>query len=427
MTFLEKYKMENNKKMGKFYGLNLDKERLEQDERDWVFGAESSKCLAIIPPETREFYLPKGEIQIGVSDFMDCATRGPLNIMESKFNFLFLNDKLSADNENWLVKNGYFNNGRIEFSDRFVAINSGTDENGNSLKAPLDAIRKQGLIPKTMLPARSDMTFNEYHDKSKITSKMYDLGKQFAERFIINYEKVKEENYEELLKQDFLNVAGFAWPEPINGEYPRIEEDPNHCFILFNLPKYYAFDNYLDEDKPNDFIKKLASNFDFWEYGYRIFITRQNDIQKQLSIIESILKDIKRILEILGLWAEKIEPVKPITEETAIIENIEESLKWDTVENIKSSIKNIAIEEKIDAELACRVAQCESGLNIKAKRINTSTSIDRGLYQWNNYYHPKITDEMAYNPETACRLFCQAVRNGKLSWWNASRSCWYVA
>mgnify|MGYP001580655741 FL=1 len=79
--------------MQKNYGLNLSKEKAEQSDADWKFGSIQS-CLALIHEEERFDYLPKGELQKGVEDFMDCATRGPLNILETKFNWLIQNKKL---------------------------------------------------------------------------------------------------------------------------------------------------------------------------------------------------------------------------------------------------------------------------------------------------------------------------------------------
>lgn len=95
--------------------------------------------------------------------------------------------------------------------------------------------------------------------------------------------------------------------------------------------------------------------------------------------------------------------------------------KRETVEEI---IKRVAKEEGVSIALAIKVAKCESGLDPGAKNINPKGSIDRGLYQWNNHWHPEITDECAYDPECATRAYCKAYKNGNLSWWNASRKCW---
>ena len=255
------------------FGLNLTKEKAEQSNADWKFGSIPS-CLAFIPEEQRFDYLPKGELQKGVEDFMDCASRGPLNILETKFTYLIRNKKLSFQNEMWLKEMGYTTNNGVEFSDAFVAINSGTTREGNSLKAPLEAIRKQGLIPKSLLPAKLDMTWEVYHNPERITSFMQKLGMEFTQRFYINYEKVYEKDYTKLLRQDMLDVAGFAWPEPIDEEYPRVDMTPNHCFVAIKNAAYFIFDNYIDQTD-GDWIKKLASDYSLLSYGYRLSINQK--------------------------------------------------------------------------------------------------------------------------------------------------------
>lgn len=97
--------------------------------------------------------------------------------------------------------------------------------------------------------------------------------------------------------------------------------------------------------------------------------------------------------------------------------------KAETVEEI---IKRVAKEKGINPDLALRVAKCESGLNPAAVNINTNKSKDRGLYQWNDKWHPEITDKVAFDAELSCCAFCDAVNAGNLSWWNASKKCWNV-
>lgn len=269
--------------MTKNYGINLDLEAQHRSEQDWVFGAESPKDIAQIPEAIRTMYLPRGEVQRGQEDLMDCATRGPINVLETKFSWLYRNKKLKPENLKWLEDKGYVDTeGKITFSDAFIAINSHTTRQGNSLIAPLDAIRKCGLIPKKLLPLEPSMTFDEYHNPQRITRDITQLGLEFLKRFTLARETVMEKDYGTLLLEDMLIVAGFAWPQPINGEYPKSGNQPNHCFIIFNEPKYYAFDNYLDVID-NDFVKKLTGDYDFLDYGYRIIITSENVVSTPVA------------------------------------------------------------------------------------------------------------------------------------------------
>lgn len=266
----------------KNYGLNLQLEREHSSPEDWTFGAFSTPCIATIPENDRVKYLPVGEVQRGAEDMMDCATRGPINVLETKFNFLYQNDKITPENRAWLEKNGYVQDGKVLFSDAYIAILSGTTREGNSLKAPLQAIENNGLVPKSLLPLTSSMTFEEYHNPQRITSVLLYMGQEFKKRFPINYEKVYEVHYNELYEGDMLVEAGYAWPQPVNGEYPRVEYDPNHVWMGICRPLHTIFDNYIDT-VDGDFIKKLAPDYDMLDYGYRLFISAENKVINSLQ------------------------------------------------------------------------------------------------------------------------------------------------
>lgn len=94
------------------------------------------------------------------------------------------------------------------------------------------------------------------------------------------------------------------------------------------------------------------------------------------------------------------------------------------VETVGEQIRRIAKEEGVDPELAYRVAKCESALKPDARGINTTGSVDRGVFQWNDKYHPEITDNCAFDVDCATRAFCKAVKEDHLSWWSASKHCW---
>ena len=126
----------------------------------------------------------------------------------------------------------------------------------------------------------------------------------------------------------------------------------------------------------------------------------EKELKKQISLVQQILDLIRRILH-LQTQLEKLK--------------------------IKEMIKRVAKEYGIREEIAIGVARCESNFNPKAtnKRGNhPSYSVDRGLYMWNDYWHPEISNECAFDSECATRKFCKAVQDGHIGWWNPSRHCW---
>lgn len=291
------------------HGLNWDLELSQRTEKDWVFGATSPVCMAEkIPQEERELYLPKGEVQQGVEDTMDCATRGPINMYETKFNYLYRTGKLDEGSIKFLHNSGYITDkGEIEFSDAFIAILSGTTREGNSMKAPLEAVRLYGLVPKKLLPLKSWMTWEDYHKPERITEELENLGQEFLKYFNLNYERVYENNLDELLERDIIDLAGFAWPDPdSNGEYPRVDYQPNHVFIGVRKPRTYIFDNYLDV-VDRDFIKKLASDYDFVDYGYRVIISEKSQEEPVKKSLWQMIKEFwEKIIKIINEYLFRI-------------------------------------------------------------------------------------------------------------------------
>lgn len=155
------------------------------------------------------------------------------------------------------------------------------------------------------------------------------------------------------------------------------------------------------------------------------------DIQTvQMTLLETALSYARMIIKKMltsptnpmpiPIQNEPVAPVLPATDASTYL--------WDSKDNIRHSMRVIGDElglSVIQKDLLCDVCSCEGGYNIHAKLVNSPNSIDRGLFQINNYYHPDVTDEMAYDPEWSTRWACQAIINKQAhSLWSASEGCW---
>lgn len=112
---------------------------------------------------------------------------------------------------------------------------------------------------------------------------------------------------------------------------------------------------------------------------------------------------------------------------TAVIENLLLEKKGQNSENqqsVEDVIRVVARQEGVDPDLAVRVAKCESKLDPLAVNVNKDGSRDRGVYQWNEKWHPEVSDAEAFDTVRATQLFCKAFKGGNLSWWNATKKCW---
>jgi len=266
-------------------GLNLQKEIQEQSATDHIFGAIKAKgladdtaglvtalyawsrpiqgiypralnkinhCIISFRDSLRQYY-PQGEVQRGKEDYSDCVTRGFINELEMRMNYLVDKKIFPESTIYWLRIHDYFIDDRIVLSNRIPAIMSGTTRGGNSLKSVIEWIRKNGIHPRNILSEEEKMTWAEYHNRNKVTQQMLELGERSLNILQINYDKV--------YYRDF--------PEFFDNFYWKI------------------FDNYIDSFD-GDFIKELAQNYIFLGYGYRLIIHSQ---EKEEVITQEITDD----------------------------------------------------------------------------------------------------------------------------------------
>lgn len=113
-------------------------------------------------------------------------------------------------------------------------------------------------------------------------------------------------------------------------------------------------------------------------------------------------------------------PVAPVVPQDA------PKYDWTSKDAVRHSIRLIADEmglSVIQKNCLCDISLCESSYVLKAKKVNSPTSIDRGLFQINSRYHPEATDALAYDPEWSTRWACKVILSKK-NLWPASQHCW---
>lgn len=244
------------------------REREEQQGDEWAFGAIAND-LAAVPLLKRIDYLPVGVLQFNnITDTNGCASRAPLNILETKLDYFYDNGMHPAI-QMWCNNLGYRVNGKFALCDAYIEILSGTTRTGNSLKAPVDAIRKYGAIPAACIPLNNDMTWEEYMAPERVTQAYRDLGAQFLRRLTIQYEQVPYSQFVEATTVDGLSIALSAWSTPVDGVYPKTEGKFNHAVDRITN-EIDIFDNYTP------FVKRLAKDYTLFDWGYSLSITNQN-------------------------------------------------------------------------------------------------------------------------------------------------------
>ena len=252
-------------------------------KKDWVFGA-----IGEVLNESGDWtpYLPTDERQRKYGlETMSCVTFSACNVIETLMNYKLAHNLISEDNKKWLQDNGYIVDSKLNFSDRFIALLSFTSSNGNTGNRVFGAIKNNGLIPESMFPWNpEDDTWGEYHDRSKITDEMKDLGSQFKQRFPIRYYVVYKQDFDIALKESPLQVYVDGYYRIRNGVLQFSDRMSNHAAMKQEL--YSIYDSY------SPFEKGVVSDYPYWSglnmltgkrhsYGYKVKIT-ENIIKKKM-------------------------------------------------------------------------------------------------------------------------------------------------
>lgn len=237
------------------YGLVLDP---IVAEKDYILGGFGSLGGSILQPDGQWTpWLPKGEDQYNFNfEPSACASFGTLNAVE------ILLRRIYTETDN--------------FSDRFLAKNSNTTEQGNSPQTVAESLRKQGVCYELEWPITSDLTtWEKFYAVLPQSIKI--LATEFVAKFKFTHEYVGTTTAALKIGLQYspLGVAVSAWQQGPDGLY--ISPFPvNHwCVLIGYVDKEYwlVYDSY---DENGDFVKKLA-----WDYSFgmakRYQVTEQLD------------------------------------------------------------------------------------------------------------------------------------------------------
>lgn len=298
------------------------------DQEDWMFGADNAinrvKIGSVLD------FLPTTESQrFNKFDPWWCVVGSLENNLEIKFNYKIKNNLFRADNVKWLKDNGYFDeNGKINFDDWFLARVSNTiPGEGNSFKQVAQAARKYGLTPQSKSPfIITDKTNDSSDYYQDIPQELYDIGKEFSERFDLNYETVMSSQFISALEYGPLQVAVSNWRR-VDGVYVS-NGDIIHATTLFEGLPWQVFDTY------SPFIKQLEDNYNFMCYGYQWYVNEVNNN----SLIQKIMDFWVRFSNGAIFWGKAgTNKIQKVTKENAGLVAITHLMRKDgeSVETLK--------------------------------------------------------------------------------------------
>lgn len=219
----------------------------EYNAEDYVLGAARSAPFEVIN-ESGDWrpYLPEPETQKKRIESSGCTNYGSLNLLEILENYLYQE------------KNNY--------SERFQAVMSNQNRNGNDPHKVLESIRNDGVIDDALLPFTNEMTWEEYMSPQPMVLSLKIKGQQWLNKYILKHEYIyrdtisideKKELLKQALKRSPVGVSVYAWLEQ-DGVYikPEGARDTHWCVLVAiedGTPIIY--DSYAP------FLKKLS-----WEH-----------------------------------------------------------------------------------------------------------------------------------------------------------------
>lgn len=294
-------------------------------------------------------YLPAEEKQHNFSfDTMSCTTFSALNVIETLVNFLIAQKKLD---DTKLKELGCIKNGKAEFSDRFTAIMSGTMRNGNYFQSVMDSVRRDGLLPEADLPFGGN-TWDEYHDKTKITEAMKAKALKIKDILDFAYEWVVVSSTSielfEALKQSPIQVA-------------VTKQNPTHAIMLPKMD--YEFETY----KP--YLRTRARDI---AYAMKIQV-KPKALQAPTPSLNRKYKYFSD-KEVIGLKHELVAMLDLAREKAGIPFKINSGLRSADKNKDVGGVSNSAHTRGYAADIACtssanRWKIIKAGLDVGFKRI----------------------------------------------------------
>lgn len=181
---------------------------------DWIAGANSAVDHKVLleSGNWKELSIPN-EIQIvdyGKDNQYDtsmCVSfNGTTDALEYTLMQMMRLNLIPAESVKWLQDKGYFENGTINFNERFTAIKGETTVDGAYQYKVANGVKNYGLIPQKNFPFANN--FKDNIDPKFVTEEMNNLGKEFLTHFAINYEWLNDEDTKEYLKYGPISCIG---------------------------------------------------------------------------------------------------------------------------------------------------------------------------------------------------------------------------
>lgn len=250
------------------YGLQI----VEPTSEDYMFGGVAQLGGEVLVPDGQwDEWVPQDETQNLATEPLACVSFATLNCIE------ILERQEYGKTDNW--------------SDRFLAYISGTNQNGNNPNTVSETLRKKGVVPEEYWAyTQEDNTWDKFY--ASPPSNLYTKALEFIAEYSYGHEWVNtdQQSMIDALMYSPLGVAGFAWAQDTDGFYITPEgTQPCHYFVVYGYDRnnyWKVFDSYTNTHK------KLRWDYKFSmikKYTLHRQVVNESAWQKFLSLMKQIL------------------------------------------------------------------------------------------------------------------------------------------
>lgn len=397
----------------------------EITEKDYVLGAERSAPFEAINESGHWVKdLPEPEIQRRNYESYGCTNWATLEQLEALIHYLFLT---------------YEN-----FSERFQAIMSGQQENGNDPQKVYEGIRLHGVLPDVRLPFTDDIrSWAQYFSPFPMTKEFLDEANKFIQEYEFKHEYIFHQNANlsptekqqlllKALKRSPVGISVYAWAQDNSGMYvrPPGEKDVHWTLLVGAVEGQY----WIVRDSYEPFMKKLKWDF-LPDVAKGIYLRKKTPgeiaaEQNKKSIMQKIIDLAKRVIEFLMLRISKIEDKlpPPIVLELGPIpapEVIKDATYYRSY--AQKAGKLAGLDDRMTARLI-QTIQCESAFNPAAINVNANGTKDLGICQYNTKWYigagkPIPSEKVALeNPEFCIDVMAEMFKAGRARDWICYRN-----
>lgn len=173
------------------------------------------------------------------------------------------------------------------WSDRFLAKQSGTTRTGNSLSVVAETLRTFGCVDEDRWPYPREMWGFDWDDfYSQIPQEIIDEAKEFLKSWDVNWRWVNPHDVKEAMKYGPVQVGVYAWPKKRpDGKYDDAGKTKrNHAVACVKFDTHPVI---LDHYDP--FLKELVADYDF-KFALQFYIIpKREDSSMPLNLPNNCL------------------------------------------------------------------------------------------------------------------------------------------